>query len=51
MIAGYLRHLRTLDDAIAKFALAYAEQSERTFDALGQGAPVGTYQGGGREAV
>jgi uncharacterized protein (DUF2252 family) len=36
MIAGYCGTSGTLDEAIAKFALAYARQTEQDFDALGK---------------
>jgi uncharacterized protein (DUF2252 family) len=36
MIAGYCGNSSTLDEAIAKFALAYARQTEQDFDALGK---------------
>jgi uncharacterized protein (DUF2252 family) len=36
MIAGYCGASETLDEAIAKFAVAYAKQTERDFDALGK---------------
>ena len=36
MIAGYCGNSATLDDAVAKFALAYARQTEQDFDALGK---------------
>jgi uncharacterized protein (DUF2252 family) len=36
MIAGYCGTSSTLDEAIAKFAVAYARQTERDFDALGK---------------
>ena len=36
MIAGYCGTSETLDEAIAKFALAYARQTDRDFDVLGK---------------
>ncbi len=45
---GLLRHQsQTLDDAIAKFALAYAKQTEQDYDVARQGAPRRPHQGGG----
>jgi NAD(P)H-dependent flavin oxidoreductase YrpB (nitropropane dioxygenase family) len=38
MIAGYAGRGEALDDAIAKFALAYGEQTNRDYDALGKAA-------------
>ena len=34
MIAGYCGNSAELDDAIAKFALAYAKQTDKDHDAL-----------------
>ena len=34
MIAGYCGNSSELDDAIAKFALAYAKQTNKDYDAL-----------------
>ena len=36
-IAGYIGKNETMDEAMARFGLAYAEQTERDFDALGKG--------------
>jgi hypothetical protein len=38
MIAGYAGKSEALDEAIARFALAYAEQTERDHDALAKAA-------------
>jgi len=37
-IAGYLGKSESLDDALARFAFAYADQTERDFDALSKAA-------------
>jgi len=36
VIAGYIGKSEALDEAIARFASAYAEQTERDHDALGR---------------
>ncbi|GEP54285.1 DUF2252 domain-containing protein [Reyranella soli] len=41
MIAGYCGNSGTLDDAIAKFALAYAKQTEQDHDALDKARRAG----------
>ena len=37
-IAGYLGQSDAMDDAIARYALAYSDQNDRDFDALGRAA-------------
>ena len=34
MISGYLGKGEDMDDAVGRFAMAYAEQTERDYDAL-----------------
>ena len=38
MIAGYLGKSEAMDEAVARFAMAYAEQTERDYDALAKAA-------------
>jgi NAD(P)H-dependent flavin oxidoreductase YrpB (nitropropane dioxygenase family) len=38
LIAGYLGKSDAMDDAVARFAFAYAEQTDRDYDALKQAA-------------
>jgi uncharacterized protein (DUF2252 family) len=44
MISGYLGRSHTFDDAIADFALAYADESERDYDALVRAVRRGTLE-------
>ena len=41
MIAGYCGNSATLDDAVAKFALAYAKQTEQDHAALAKARRAG----------
>ena len=38
VIAGYLGKSDGMDDAVARFAVAYAEQTDRDYDALAKAA-------------
>jgi hypothetical protein len=38
ILAGYLGKSDAMDEAIARFALAYAEQTDRDYDALAKAA-------------
>jgi hypothetical protein len=44
-IAGYCSTSAALDDAIAKFALAYAKQTDRDYDALDKARRSGRIRG------
>ena len=46
MIAGYCGGSAALDEAIARFALAYAKQTEQDHATLDKGAPRRPHHGG-----
>ena len=49
MISGYLGQSDAFDQALAKFALAYADQTERDHAALVKAVKVGSGAGGHRQ--
>ncbi|MBP7891874.1 MAG: DUF2252 domain-containing protein [Arenimonas sp.] len=44
MISGYLGKIEVMDDAIGKFAMAYADQTDRDFEMLSIQAKAGKFQ-------
>ena len=44
MLAGYMGENEALDDALAKFAFAYADQTEQDYDRLAAAAKQGRIQ-------
>jgi hypothetical protein len=51
MIAGYCGNSDALDEAIGKFALAYAKQTERDHDALDKARRTGRIKVASAELV
>jgi len=46
MIAGYAGNSKELDDAMVRFAFAYADQNEKDFKALAEAAKSGRIEVG-----